>query len=138
MHDIMTGFYEPNSYDAAAGIDATFGATTNVINGGQECGAFHSNGKAESRGDYYASWLDFFGLPAEDADGLTCEDQDSGFPNLGAGDLPGYWERAWDGRIACLPVSWMTEYSITTRDDYKRCICNRFGSGAVDCATDED
>ena len=39
MHDIMTGFYEPNSYDAAVGIDATFGATTNVINGGLECGS---------------------------------------------------------------------------------------------------
>ena len=32
----------------------------------------------------------------------------------------------------------MTAYSITTRDDYKRCVCDNFGSGAADCATDHN
>lgn len=38
MHDVMTGFFQPNEQDAAANITATFGTTTNIINGGIECG----------------------------------------------------------------------------------------------------
>jgi len=37
MHDIVTGYFKPNTADTAAGITATFGATTNIINGAFEC-----------------------------------------------------------------------------------------------------
>ena len=38
MHDIVTGFWQPNSADSAAGLTTGFGTTINVINGGLECG----------------------------------------------------------------------------------------------------
>ena len=38
MHEVATGFFQPNSVDTNAGIGCTFGATTNIINGGIECG----------------------------------------------------------------------------------------------------
>lgn len=38
MHDVMTGFYVPNSADIAANFTASFGTTINIINGGFECG----------------------------------------------------------------------------------------------------
>jgi len=38
MHDVMTGFFEPNDKDDQVNITATFGTTTNIINGGLECG----------------------------------------------------------------------------------------------------
>lgn len=51
MHDVMTGFFVPNSADSGVGVGADFGTTTNVINGGLECG--NGSSKAVSRGEYY-------------------------------------------------------------------------------------
>ena len=56
----MTGFFEPNSADAAAGIGANFGTTTNVINGALECGYSQWNGKAAARAEYFTEWLKYF------------------------------------------------------------------------------
>jgi len=33
IHDLATGFFVPTQADEAAGITATFGTTTNIING---------------------------------------------------------------------------------------------------------
>ena len=63
MHDVMTGFFIPNAADIAANVGAKFGTTTNIINGGLECGGWNS--KAISRGEYFNKWLGFFGLPEE-------------------------------------------------------------------------
>ena len=60
MHDVMTGFFEPNAADTTAKLGANFGTTTNIINGGLECG--NGSSKAVSRGEYYLKWLEFFGL----------------------------------------------------------------------------
>jgi len=89
MHDVMTGFFEPNSADDNNGITASFGTTTNVINGGIECGQNPENSKSASRGEYYLEWLAYFGLDAET--GLGCGSQTSYFPYGGAGDVPGSW-----------------------------------------------
>ena len=142
MHDVMTGFFKPNDIDKKANIRADFGTTINIINGGQECGM--ASTKADSRGSYYNSWLGFFGLSKET--GISCADQKDGFlkyetekvngeevRNYGAGYVAGYWEQDWDGDTACHLVNYMTKYSLVARDDYKRCICDAFGSGAADC-----
>lgn len=60
------------------------------------------------------------------------------FPYGGAGDVPGYWAQNWSGATACQPVDYQTSYSMSARDDYKRCICDLFGEGAADCPTAED
>ena len=38
MHDVVVGYWKPNASDIASGNRAGFGATTNIINGGIECG----------------------------------------------------------------------------------------------------
>jgi len=37
MHNIVAGFWQPNTYDTKAGFKLGFGATINVINGVEEC-----------------------------------------------------------------------------------------------------
>lgn len=41
IHEVIAGFMEPTAADDAAGITASFGTTTNIINGGHECGKGH-------------------------------------------------------------------------------------------------
>ena len=72
MHDVITGFWQPNSADTNIGLQKMsnglncFGGTTNIINGGQECGQTSESYGSQRRMDYYIEWLDFFGLPAEE------------------------------------------------------------------------
>ena len=55
MHDVITGFWKPNSADKKAGMKTSnnglncFGITTDIINGGIECGGAH-NTNAQDRG----------------------------------------------------------------------------------------
>jgi len=107
MHDVMTGFYEPNAIDQSKNLGATFGTTTNIINGGIECGQNPENSKSRSRGEYYSKWLEFFGMPAEE--GLGCGDQPYGdFPYAGEGDVVGYWAKdwSWPPKDACAPATY--------------------------------
>ena len=64
MHDVMTGNFEPNAQDLQNNITASFATTTNIINGGLECGG-RDGAKRKSRAEYFLKWLDFFNLPAE-------------------------------------------------------------------------
>ena len=58
MHDVMTGFFRPTKSDIDGGYTATFGTTTNIINGGLECGQSPDNPTAAaSRAEYYLKWL---------------------------------------------------------------------------------
>ena len=133
MHDVMTGNFTPTAADDAANITNGFGTTINIINGGLECNSWSE--KARSRGDYYLKWLDFFGLDPED--NLGCETQKA-FPDDGYGDQVGYFDKTDDTPDGtCSPVNYQTQYAITTRDDYKRCVCRNFGNGEEDCKFDE-
>ena len=38
IHDVVTGYFIPNAYEESINIDGGFGTTTNIINGGLECG----------------------------------------------------------------------------------------------------
>jgi hypothetical protein len=71
MHDVTSGFFEPNALDSAAGIQGGFGSTINIINGGIECGG-GTNTKAESRGDYYLEFLSEFGIDPTNEEDLGC------------------------------------------------------------------
>merc|ERR1712176_996465 len=92
IHDVMTGFFEPNDIDLANNIGANFATTTNIINGGMECGqGIGSNDAVEKRGTYFNKWLEFFGMPGEsDTD---CGDQPNLMPAGGAGDVSMYFDK---------------------------------------------
>ena len=89
MHEIMTGFYVPNSYDEAQGISADFGATTNVISAGSEC--WQSSGAesdaATSRGESYDGFASVFNITATSTSCATM----NAFTELGAANFPSYW-----------------------------------------------
>ena len=130
MHDVMTGFMEPTETDTANNFGADFGTTINIINGGYECG--RESTKAASRAEYYTEWLNVFGMTPNE--NLSCANQAPSFPYNGYGDQALYFEKHWEG-TECRVVKWQTQYSLLARDDYKRCICDSFGSGAADCPT---
>ena len=79
MHDVMTGYFEPNATDLSNDIDASFATTINIINGGIECGRGRDYPKVKSRGEYFQEWLNFFDLPAENGE-LDCGTQPNGLP----------------------------------------------------------
>ncbi|KAL4616457.1 hypothetical protein ACB092_07G200300, partial [Castanea dentata] len=60
-HDVITGNWNPSSADTAAGRLSGYGTTTNIINGGLECGR-GPNAQVESRIGFYKRYCDFFGV----------------------------------------------------------------------------
>lgn len=102
MHDVMTGFFEPNEKDQAVGIKGAFGSTINIINGGIECGG-GMNSKAKKRSTSYLHFVEEFGLDPDEETDLDCATEGS-FPMGGAGDSFGYFEVGSNG--SCKLVSW--------------------------------
>ena len=75
----------------------------------------------------------------ETQESMSCKNIKS-FPSGGWSDTIGYFEKGWDWdsttgetKVSCTPVKYQTPYSVYTRDDYKRCICDRWGNGKADC-----
>jgi len=106
IHDVATGFMTPTASDISAGYGANFGVTTNIINGGHECGGGWENIKSESRISYYTEFLNYFGLPAEARETMTCGNLSSSFPSGGYGDAFAYFDLGWNGEVECIPVKW--------------------------------
>merc|ERR1712061_98551 len=73
MHDVMTGYMVPTAADEGAGIKATFGATTNIINGGHECGKGTETPQSSHRMEYYKEFLMWFALPMEAEEDMSCK-----------------------------------------------------------------
>jgi len=132
VHDVVTGFFVPNSTDVNANIVAnSFGTTINVVNGTGECGRMPESVRSQTRSSYYSDWLAFFELPEEND--LGCGSQLSHFPHGSASNVSSFWHISSSGQ--CKPASWETPYSMYARDDYKRCVCDMFGAGEADCPT---
>lgn len=43
-----------------------------------------------------------------------------------------FFDKDWSGP-KCKLVGWMTQYSAIARDDYKRCVCDQWGTGEASC-----
>jgi chitinase len=96
MHDVVTVFFEPSPGDINAGIARVdgknaFGITTNIINGGLECGKGVESYGSQHRADYYKEWLDHLGV-AEEEDGLGCGGMQSQFPSNSGGKTHGFFD----------------------------------------------
>lgn len=71
-HDVMTGQWMPSSTDAAANRLPGYGVTTNIINGGVECG----QGEVETvrhRIGFYERYCDLLGVSM--GENLDCHNQ---------------------------------------------------------------
>ena len=107
MHEVMTGFFKPNSADSNRNLTASFATTNNIINGVQECGqGIGVNREAKDRASFFLAWLNYFGLPAESD--IDCGNQGTTFPSNGYGGVPIYFDRNWDDRNECEAVKYMT------------------------------
>jgi len=74
MHDVITGFMVPTAADISARITQTFGTTTNIINGGHECGKGSETAQSTNRIKYYTAFLEWFDLPEEPEEGMSCKE----------------------------------------------------------------
>jgi chitinase len=72
-HDVMIGAWTPTARDSAAGRVPGFGATTNIINGGLECGSGAIKAQEADRIGYYQRYASLFGVTV--GDNLSCENQ---------------------------------------------------------------
>ncbi|KAJ7978676.1 Chitinase [Quillaja saponaria] len=68
-HDVITGLWIPSEADELAGRLPGYGTTTNIINGGLECG-IGSDSRVEDRIEFYKTYCDLFGI--EYGDNLDC------------------------------------------------------------------
>ncbi|KAK4276138.1 hypothetical protein QN277_019125 [Acacia crassicarpa] len=71
-HDAITGRWTPSSADTAAGRLPGYGATTNIINGGLECGRSQDS-RAGDRVGFYKRYCDILGV--EYGSNLDCDSQ---------------------------------------------------------------
>jgi len=133
MHDVVTGFFEPNIKDSQVNILGNFGTTINIINGGAECGSWNAHPNALKRVEYYGKFLEHFGITDSDTN-IDCAKEGS-FPAGGAAQIKSYfeWDWHWGSEKRCMLVKWQTPYSAYVAGDYKRCVCDEVGDGAADC-----
>ncbi|GMI72545.1 PATHOGENESIS-RELATED 3, basic chitinase [Hibiscus trionum] len=71
-HDVVVGAWTPSSRDQAEGRVPGYGAVTNIINGGLECGKGW-NAQAEDRIGFYKRYCDILGVGY--GDNLDCYNQ---------------------------------------------------------------
>lgn len=137
IHDVTVGYFTPSSDDEAAGIKGGFGTTINIINGGVECRSTTPGVKlteetvqATNREEYYKDFLNFFSVDTSNLTNLSCM-------NMGAFDTDSssyvkqYFSKGTDGE--CELSQKLTEYSMYTPDDYKRCVCDSWDSTSSSC-----
>ncbi|XP_020093752.1 chitinase 11-like [Ananas comosus] len=61
-HDVITGRWKPSAADSAAGRAPGYGVTTNIINGGLECGKGFSTNEEKDRVGFYQKYCDILGV----------------------------------------------------------------------------
>ncbi|WP_220800690.1 glycoside hydrolase family 19 protein [Mitsuaria sp. WAJ17] len=129
MLHVVDGTWKPNAVDSAAGIKPGFGATTNIINGGIECGQGYEKPQSVNRMAYYREHAAALGVPIPSTEELGCANQKS-FAVGGAGALDIYWDQDWsyhaempEGKaFACKLVGYQTAYFSLKAGDYQRCV----------------
>ncbi len=133
MLHVMDGSWQPNAADTANGIKPGFGATTNVINGGIECGHGYEKPQSLNRIAYYRRFAQYLGVPIPANEELGCANQKR-FDVQGAGALNIFWDQDWgyfpampEGKaFACKLVGYQTAYSALQTGDYQRCVSHYF------------
>ncbi|KAI9124329.1 hypothetical protein K1719_005629 [Acacia pycnantha] len=61
-HDVMTGIWTPSAADRAAGRLPGYGATTNIISGGLECGRGKKDPRVEDRIGFYKRYCNLLAI----------------------------------------------------------------------------
>jgi chitodextrinase len=140
---VVDGTWQPNDVDAARGIQKGFGATTNIVNGGIECGqstdGITEKPQSANRIDYYKGVTEYLGVPIGADEELGCAGQDA-YVVEGAGGLLLNWDQDWSyvadnpgGKsFQCKLVGYQTAYSALEAGDYEKCMVNYFDVEVLD------
>lgn len=133
MLHTIDGTWVPNQQDVNNGLLPGFGVTTNIINGGVECGGSSEIAQSLNRISYYEEFSNYLEVPIESTEVLGCANMKQ-FSADGAGALAIYWEEDWswnsqssDGRsYSCQLVNYQTPYSAFREGDYVKCVEDKF------------
>lgn len=131
MLHALDGTWQPNAHDRSGGLLPGFGVTTQIINGGIECGGPTEHAQSLNRIDYYLAFADALGVPLPVDEVLGCANMQR-FDAQGAGALAIYWEQDWNRPNACQLVGYQTAFSALVPGDYVRCVEHWFDVSVVD------
>jgi len=129
MLQVIDGTWQPNDHDKANGLVPGFGVTTQIINGGVECGGPTEIAQSQNRIKYYKELANYLKVPVPEDEVLGCANMKQ-FDEGGAGALKIYWEQDWgwsadtpDGKTySCQLVGYQTPFSAFKEGDYTKCV----------------
>lgn len=129
MLQVIDGTWQPNDHDKANGLVPGFGVTTQIINGGVECGGPTEIAQSQNRIKYYKEFANYLKVPVPANEVLGCANMKQ-FDEGGAGALKIYWEQDWgwsadtpDGKTySCQLVGYQTPFSAFKDGDYTKCV----------------
>ncbi|MFB9215964.1 chitinase [Vibrio sinaloensis] len=139
MLHVIDGTWQPNDNDLAAGLVPGFGVTTQIINGGVECGGSEEHIQSQNRISYYREFSNYLNVEIPEDEVLGCKGMNQ-FDANGAGALNIYWEEDWswdestpDGRsYKCQLVAYQGPYSSFIDGDYTKCVEDKFNVTVYD------
>ncbi|MHC9516049.1 glycoside hydrolase family 19 protein [Enterobacter mori] len=148
MLQVIDGTWQPNDHDKANGLVPGFGVTTQIINGGVECGGPTEIAQSQNRIKYYKEFANYLKVPVPADEVLGCANMKQ-FDEGGAGSLKIYWEQDWgwsadtpDGKTySCQLVGYQTPFSAFKDGDYSKCVQKFYNVNIVNddgSATDPD
>jgi len=121
MLGVIEGDWTPSGTDKIRGLRLGFGLTTNIINGGIECGKGSETQQARNRGEYYKEFAAY--LNVQVVGDLGCGRMK---PFADGGSTGVYWEQDWSNNYQCKLVTYQTAYSALVPGDYVRCVRDKF------------
>ena len=125
MLGVVEGDWKPNQADLAGGLRPGFGLTTNIINGGIECGKGTETQQSRNRVDYFRNFAKYLGVKVEGE--LSCGRMKKfGSGGTSAGAVATYWEQNWSTKYKCKLVTYQTPYSALVQGDYVKCVQEKF------------
>ena len=133
MLHVIDGTWQPNEQDLTSGLKRGFGVTTQIINGGVECGGSVEVQQSLNRINYYKNFSSYLNVDVPEEEVLGCKGMQQ-FASGGNGALKIYWEQDWgydankpDGKTyACKLVGYQTPYSAFKKGDYTKCVSDHF------------
>ena len=131
MLHALDGTWVPNAHDLANGLEPGFGVTTQIINGGIECGGSTEHIQSQNRIGYYLNFADYLEVPVAQDEVLGCANMQR-FDTAGSGALAIYWEQDWSAPNACKLVNYQTPFSAFKQGDYVSCVQYHFDVEVID------
>lgn len=138
MLQVIDGSWQPNDHDKANGLVPGFGVTTQIINGGVECGGPTEIAQSENRIKYYKEFAKYLKVAVPANEVLGCANMKQ-FDEGGAGALKIYWEQDWGWSAdtptgqtySCQLVGYQTPFSAFKEGDYSKCVKHFFNVNIV-------